>query len=386
MLRSKLRHVVLSALAALENKLPRAGSRKASVSEVKNFLLFEHAEALGTVVHATSLIPALRAAVPDCRIAVVASGFAAEIFRNNTGIDYLIQTPAPLKDFWSSLRSLRVQNPFHGEQFIMITSGGNERAPIALQAFALGATARVGFTEVPEFYRSPLKRDRLKSMIDNNLEIVRALGYTMEHFEPQVFFTPKDLVWARQMLKDKMVRDGQPVVVFVTQTSASRPKGWRSERFQKVAKFLMDRYDAHILFVGTRSEFQAIEEIRADLPASTSNVAGTADIPKMAALLSLCDAGLMLDTGTLHVARAVQLPAVIVAPAWSPPVEWLPVGVPWYRILKNADMAPQPPADYVIDEVEADEVIAALEDLLARFPRKRDAQDASSALPGLIAG
>jgi ADP-heptose:LPS heptosyltransferase len=87
----------------------------------------------------------------------------------------------------------------------------------------------------------------------------------------------------------------------------------------------------------------------------------------MAALLSLCDVGLTLDTGTLHVGRTVGLPMAILAPAWSPPLEWLPLNNPRYRILKNADMVVCPP-DYVIDEVSVDEVTGALRGLLQEFP------------------
>jgi hypothetical protein len=39
-----------------------------------------------------------------------------------------------------------------------------------------------------------------------------------------------------------------------------------------------------------------------------------------------------------------------------------------FRILKNADM-PSAPDGYIIDEVSAEEAIAALDDLLARNPR-----------------
>jgi hypothetical protein len=59
---------------------------------------------------------------------------------------------------------------------------------------------------------------------------------------------------------------------------------------------------------------------------------------------------------------------VIIAPAWSPPIEWLPVGDERYRILKNADMS-SAPADYVIDEVSVAEVTSALDELIVLNPR-----------------
>jgi hypothetical protein len=60
----------------------------------------------------------------------------------------------------------------------------------------------------------------------------------------------------------------------------------------------------------------------------------------------------------------------IIAPAWSPPLEWLPLNNPRYRILKDAMMDACPP-DYVIDEVSVNEVTGALTELLEQFPPGR---------------
>jgi ADP-heptose:LPS heptosyltransferase len=351
-----------SAAAAVE-RIMRPASRE-PLADVTNFLLLQHPTALGTAVHATPMVPALRAAVPGCRIAVAASGLALEVFRNNSGVDWLIETPSPLKDLGGAMRSWRRQNPFAGSPFAALTTTGNERTRVGLAALASGASARIGFTEVPEIYRVALRLDPSRSLIDNNLRIVEALGYPFQHFEPQTFFGDAELAWARSMLAENGLRTGQMLAVFVTQTSVTQRKSWRPERFQAAARHLMDRHGAHVVFVGTAPEVAAIEALRAGLGENTSSVAGRTSLSQLSALVSLCRVGLTLDTGTMHLGRTVGLPMVIVAPAWSPVIEWLPVGDPRYRILKNADMQVCPP-DYVIDEVSVDEVTAALDDLIA---------------------
>jgi ADP-heptose:LPS heptosyltransferase len=356
-----------SAVAAVERGLGAGRSDEMPLSGCKNFLLLEHATALGTVVHATPLIPALRDAVPDCKIAVAASGFAVEVFRNNPGIDGLIETPSPLRDWRSAGRFLRGAIPFRTGEFVIITPVGNDRTKIALQTLFAGAGARVGFTQVPALYRAAFEFDYSKSQIENNLSIVGALGHSVRHFEPQMFFAAEDVDWARQTLTGSGVAPGQMVAVFVTQTSVTQRKSWRKERFRATAEFLIDRYGAQIVFVGTASEAAAIDDLRRGISRATTSVAGKTSLSQMAALLSLSDVGLTLDTGTLHVGRTVGLPMVIIAPAWSPPVEWLPLNNPRYRILKNAEMKVCPP-DYIIDEVSVDEVTAALQSLLAEFP------------------
>lgn len=361
---------VFAGIAALEHLVNHSSAGTSSLRETRDFLLLQYPSALGTAVHATPLIPALRHAVPGCRIAVAASGFALDVFRNNPGIDRLIETANPLKDLKSAMRTLRQENPFRETPYATITSTGNERTLIAMQSLLNRASIRVGFTVVPQLYRKPLVFDRALSQIANNLRIVEALGHSPVHCEPEIFYSETDLAAARNTLTLAGVEKGQPVAVFVTQTSVTQRKSWRVERFRAAAESLRERYGAHILFVGTVAESAAIEELRSALAFPTTNVAGKTSLSQLAALMSCCNVGLALDTGPMHLGRAVGLPMVIIAPAWSPPIEWLPLGNDRFRILKNADMA-SAPADYIIDEVSVDEVTSALDDLIVRYPRQR---------------
>lgn len=338
--------------------------------QVSNFIVFQHATALGTVIHATPLFSALRQAVPSARIAAVASGFSLDALKNNPYIDTLIETPSPLKDLKSSVRSLRRQFPFRNSEFVSLFPSGNERTMVTLQALFSGASTRVGFAVERDLFRVPLAFDPTISQIANNLNIVKALGHTPTPFEPRIFFTEEDTSAVVELLGRSGVDISLPLAVFVTQTSVTQRKSWRSERFREVAVYLKERYRANIVFIGTAAESSAIDHLRSELPFATTNVAGKTNLAQLTALMNLATVGLTLDTGPLHIGRAAGLPMVIVAPAWSPPIEWLPVNNEQYRILKNADMPAAPP-DYIIDEVSVAEVLSALDDLLSRFSAER---------------
>jgi ADP-heptose:LPS heptosyltransferase len=349
------------------------------LSTIRNFLLLQYPLALGTAIHATPLIDALHAAVPGARIAAAASGFALEVLRGNPGLERLVPTPSPLHELLPAVRALRTAHFFDREPYAVLLTTGNERSRIMLAALLGTSPTRVGFTLMPELAAASLHFDPRISQIANNLRIVEALGHgpalldqlqrNSDIAEPRVFLAAEDIAAAHTLLRECGIDEQHPFAVFITQTSTTQRKSWPPERFRAVAETLRREYAMQILFAGTASEASAIETLRERLSFPTASVAGRTGILELSALLSLADIALTLDTGPMHLARAVRVPMVVIAPAWSPEVEWLPLGNPRARILKNADL-PSAPADYVIDEVTVEEVEQHLRELLHLYPAR----------------
>jgi ADP-heptose:LPS heptosyltransferase len=364
-LKQSLKHVAFGAYAAAQSA--RRG-RQPPLAEISSFLLLQYPSALGAALHATPVLPALRAAVPNAQITVCASGFALEVLGHNPAIDRLVETPNPVKQFGPAVRA--IGNALPGRRpFATITTTANERSTVALAASLAGATSFVGFTLLPELYRAPLAYDKVQSQIANNLRVIAALGHPPSApFEPQIFFSETDLAHARSLIK-RFDDPSRPLAVLVTQTSPTQRKSWRPERFSAVAEHLIQRHGMNILLLGAPSERPAVQALTDRIGERARNVAGETSLTQLAALLSLCSAGVTLDTGILHIGRAVALPMAVIAPAWSPPVEWLPLDNPRYAIFKNLDLPTCPP-DYIIDEVSVDEVIGGLDRLVTAYPPK----------------
>jgi ADP-heptose:LPS heptosyltransferase len=347
------------------------------LADIRNFLLLQYPLALGTAIHATPLISAIHAAIPDARIAAAASGFALDILRNNPGLERLITTPTPLRELLPTANAIRRANVFGRERYAVLLTTGNERSRVILSALLAAAPTRVGFTLLPELAAAHLHFDPRLSQIANNLRIVEAFGHgpaLLEQLqsnpnliEPQVFPSADDTTTARQLLREQGIDEAQPIAVFITQTSPTQRKSWREDRFRAVAETLRRSHNMQIVFAGTNSESPAIEALRAGLSFRTAAVAGQTTLLELSAILGLADIALTLDTGPMHLARAMRLPMVIIAPAWSPAVEWLPLNNPRARILKNLDL-PTAPDDYIIDEVTVPEVEQHLNELLQLYP------------------
>lgn len=334
--------------------------RPSALRPNRNYLLPQFQTALGTVVHATPLAEALRIAQPEARIAVASSGLAAQVWQGNPFVDQVLLTPTPLKDLRGAVRALRSARLFDGEPWTTLLTTGNERTRITLAAVLAGPSRRVGFAVRGELLHGQLRWNPDLSQIANNLRLLEPLGFEVPARGEPMIDAEAQRSYASELLGSRMrVR-----IALATQTSVTQRKSWRAERWVELARALRARYDAELVFVGTAEESDAIDALRGLVGFDTISIAGRTSIAQLSAAFALCDVGVVLDTGPLHVARAVGLPAVVIAPAWSPPHEWLPVGNARYRILKNRDFLPPAPDDYVIDEVSVAEVLAAVTELM----------------------
>jgi ADP-heptose:LPS heptosyltransferase len=160
----------------------------------------------------------------------------------------------------------------------------------------------------------------------------------------------------------------------VTQTSGGQPSRWFDERFVEVADRIAGALGAHVLFVGTQSEVAAIEAIQRRMTNPSLSLAGRTNVSELAALLCHCDLAVTLDTGPMHIGRAVELPMVVIASAWQPAHEWLPLGTEWITILRHQEAAcasctiSSCPTRACMMRIGVEEVIAAVEALIVRYP------------------
>ncbi|MGC1782516.1 MAG: glycosyltransferase family 9 protein [Acidobacteriaceae bacterium] len=338
------------------------------LNEIRNFLLLQYEAPLGSVVHATPLLEALKTAMPDAHIAVAASPMAASALCNSPFLNgRLTATASP----FSSLRSaadvrglMRAMPP--GPRCV-ITTIGNQRTRLAMLGLLAGKSVRAGYTLAPEIYDVPLTFTPERGQIEGNLDILRALGYEVAFCEPRVFFDQLDAEFATQSMEAIPEEPGAPRIAFVTRNSGGQRNQWSTERFRQVIADLSHSCGAVPVFLGTAIDAPAIEALRHALPNAGVSLAGKTTIPQLAAVLAQCDLIVSLDTGTFHVARAVGLPGVVIAPAWQDPREWLPVNHIHYRVLRGPSIPAAPPG-YCIEEITAEQVSAAATDLLGHFP------------------
>ncbi len=131
--------------------------------------------------------------------------------------------------------------------------------------------------------------------------------------EPGLVFHPTDeeRTYARQLLARLGARQGEKIVAL--QVGGGREhRLWPPESFAALAKHIQRR-GLRVLFTGIASERPLIQRAAAELGGKALIAAGQTDIGQLAALLELCQALVSNDTGTIHLAAAMELPTVSIS-------------------------------------------------------------------------
>jgi ADP-heptose:LPS heptosyltransferase len=358
------------AIKAIERPL-----RGHSTTKSDSILILEYLLPLGCCVHLTPVYEAIKKARPEVTLSVATRGLALTLLRHNPFIDHLIETPDPLTDLQAAHKSLS-QSLKHRNlrPDCTFTGSSDQRTRIAMLALMAGTGWRGGFTQTPQLYHRPLQYQPDRSLIDNNLQLAVLANCPQTHHEPKVFFSQADLAAVEALIKAANP-EGKPLIVMVTQNSGGQSTGWHTDRFVQVIRHAHDTLGCAIVYVGTPADTNPVEQIRQQAGCIGTSLTGKTSVTQLAALLAISDAVVSLDTGTMHVGRAVGVPMVVIGPSWQKPIEWLPLGIPQTRILRGPDR-PDVPPNYKLDEVQADQVIAALNDLLQTYPPNLSSREA----------
>ncbi len=362
--------------AASFERVVRPGLRS-SPSSAHGVLVLEYLLPLGNLVHMTPVFEALKRRKTPPTITVATRGLGLGVVQHSPFVDHLIETPDPLTDLTGASHSLKSQlASLQMRPDGCLTGVADQRTRIALLALWACSGWRGGFTLVPELYQHPLVNDKGRSLIANNLRLAGLVGAPTDLIEPRIFFTSTDVAHA-QALVDPLRAQGRPVLSVVSQNSGGQRTGWHQERWVRALRHAHANLGYELAFVGTAKEADAVNALR--LAAGKGGamlghtLVGRTSVTQLAATLAMSDLVLTLDTGTMHVGRATGVPMVVLGPSWQKAHEWLPLGKPHIAILRGEDLVGVPEG-YMLDEISADSVIAALDRLSLAYPASESAR------------
>lgn len=288
---------------------------------------------IGDTLFATPALAALRARFPLARI-------TALVYRSNTGI--LDGNPAidervlvdPGTRAPSLFRLARGVGSIAWTDFDLMINF----SPAASFVGFLGGVREQVHMPLPRYWwliggREPAYRAR--HAVDHYLYIVQPLLAGLPPAaldrQPRVYLAPAHRAAAGRILRRAGIPRGEPLVaVHVGGDGFNGRKRWSTARFARVGNHLVETLGVRVVLLGGPADRPLAEEVAAAMPRGAVVLAGHTSLMETAALIERSTLFIGNDSCPLHIAAAVNTPAVgIYGP--SSVEQFHPIGGPGYR-------------------------------------------------------
>jgi heptosyltransferase III len=268
----------------------------------------------GDVLVSTPVIAALKEAWPECHLTYLVPKGTEPMVAGHPGLDDLMvvdRRGAGWRETWQFLRQLR-----RARFDVVLELSGGDRG--AFYSLLTGARERLGFAHPGQPFwqrhgcftrllpRPPLKMH----MVDQNLAAVRALG--IEPGQPRLqFFWDQDAAARVHKLLAAQHLDDRPFAV-MHPGAGWRFKCWTPSGYARVIEALEQEWQLPVVLTGTSAahEQDLLAEILQDCRVTPINLVGQLSLKELGALLARARLFFGMDSAPMHLAAAVNTPAV----------------------------------------------------------------------------
>ena len=324
--------------------------------------------ALGDVVHSLPVLMAIRQQAPQSVIHWLAEETAADLLVGHPALDRLWLSP---RRSWrhglvsGTQTTLKFWKEFRKESYdVVLDLQGLIKS--AIFVFLSRGVRKIGFGDEKEPAEWALNEvlpayDLERHALERYLDLLMPLGLTRPQV-PLYGLEPSldSLDYVRQNLGVK----GDAPLLILHPMALWDSKLWPSEHWEVLARTLRNK-GCQVVFSGAQADQPLISRLAA--ASGTLDMAGKTNLQQLIALYSLADLVVSTDTGTMHLAAALQKPVVAL---FGPTAPWRtgPYGS-GHRVLRiGAPCSPcfmrKCPDPYCLGNIEPDQVVEAVNQML----------------------
>ncbi|MBI4918741.1 glycosyltransferase family 9 protein [archaeon] len=295
--------------------------------DVKKILLIK-LWAVGDSVVTLPLINALREKFPNSEIDILARKRNQEIFKHNKDIKRILLFES--NNYLQLLSLFRQYDlAFDTEPYLNIS---------ALLSFWMGKT-KIGFSNQHRsiLYDVQVDHDKKQHMVQNYLDMIRALGFTV-NYDKLIPINSSKQDEAKIDIFSKKINKKIVGLCVGTAESASKTRIWDDKKWAELADNLSEQ-NYQVIFVGSKNEKSKIEQIFTHMKSSAINSAGEFSLLETCELIKTMNLFISIDTGPMHIAAAQGVKTIgLFGP--TTPTLWKPYGKNNIAIYKNLSCSP----------------------------------------------
>lgn len=326
----------------------------------------------GDVLVSSPVIAALKEAWPECHLTYLVPKGTEAMVACHPGLDGLLVVDRRGASWGESLQIIRQLRRARFD-LVLELSGGDRGA---IYSFLTGARERLGFAHPRQPFwqrwgcftrllpRSPVRMH----MVDQNLAAVRALG--IEPVQPRLQFFWDQEVEARvqELLSTHSLQD-RPFVV-MHPGAGWRFKCWTPEGYARMIEALQEKWGLPVILTGSQAahEQDLLAAILQECRVTPLNLVGQLSLKELGALIARARLFFGMDSAPMHLAAAVQTPAVaLFGPSgvfnWGPWGEGhLVIKKDWECLPCGRDGCEGSKISRCLVELTPEEVLAAMTD------------------------
>jgi ADP-heptose:LPS heptosyltransferase len=285
-------------------------------NKVLKILIINNAK-IGDVVCTTPVYRAIKNKYPESLITLMINPKVKGILNHNPRIDYVVDIPKSPTDLIKTYMFL-LRNRFD-ISLTLVPGTINYILP-----FLLCIPLRIGATaiEYGNYYRfiarcTMIKLKRLNPnelSVSHYLKMLNFTGVFEDDLKKEVFYSKADFDKSHKFLID-YGWDGDSKLIGISFTAGNKIKEWPFDRFVEVAKLIFRKYHVIPVFVCTPKEQVLIDKAKNIL--DKDNIphifATNFSLSELPALLAHLSYFLSVDTGTLYIANALDIPVIDIA-------------------------------------------------------------------------
>lgn len=300
--------------------------------------------AIGDLVVTLPTIKALKKSFPSGYLAILVTPRVREVVEGFPYLDKIIYYDILGKD--KGIKGLfKIISLLKNERFDLAIELDHYYRITSLITFFAGIKNRVGF-DLPKQGRRGLFTIKVPYLVDVHeveafLETARVIGADISDKRlVEIWISDEDKKYVDKFLREEGVTEEDFLVGIHPGTGISATsRRWAPEKFGKLADWLIKEKKVKVIFTGTTSELELINESIKFMSSKPIIAAGKVSLKQFAELCSRCKLFICVDTGPLHIAAAMKTKVIgLYGP--NTPLKWGPYGEGHITIYKNLDCSP----------------------------------------------
>jgi len=340
--------------------------------------LFILLRSIGDVLLTTPCFREFKKFLPDSKLDIVVDDYCFDIIDGNPWVDNIYKFDRPpkflsqKKKFYKNNLDINRKIFSRGYDLVVNFHGGPRSFFLTLLS---RARYRVGF-EV--YYGSFLYNRRLPSphyvlntkdrihQVHRKMSLLKGIGVPINSDELEMQVKPANHNRVNSLLANSGIDDNAKIIS-INIGATRRNKLWSYEKFASLIDILLSEMGVVVVLTGSEMELEyekKILELCKNKPVSLVN---RLNLKELAALYSKSILYIGCDTGPTHIASAMKTPVIVIFGSSDFNI-WWPHKVVHKIVRKKLDCSPCAGCSkdryYCIENIEVDEVMAAVSDLL----------------------